>query len=198
MPQNNLQHLFLEELKDVYHAENQILKALPKMVKAANDDQVRHAFEQHLTQTKRQVHRLDKVFEIFDIKPRGRPCKGMEGIIAEGKEMMSEGLEGEALDAALISSAQKVEHYEIATYGTLRTWAQEMGHSQAAHLLQQTLDEEGDTDHMLTAIAEGTVNLRAESNDDSRNGKRMSRGNGLSHKTGRRAHRATRRTTRSR
>ncbi len=162
MANNPLQDLFMDELKDVYNAENQILKALPKMVKAANSDDVRSAFQMHEEQTRGQVQRLDQIFDMRGMKPQGKKCMGMEGIIEEGNQMMHQGLQGPALDAALIASAQKVEHYEMATYGTLRTWAQELGDNQAAKLLQQTLDEEGDTDHKLTALAERRVNLQAE------------------------------------
>lgn len=163
MPENGLMELFTDELKDVYHAEHQILKALPKMVKAAQSAELRKAFELHLQQTQGQVERLEKIFEIHNLPLRGKKCMGMEGILAEGEEVMTkEGLQGPALDAAMIAGAQKVEHYEMATYGTLRTWAQELGDDQAARLLQQTLDEEGETDHKLTALAEKVINLKAE------------------------------------
>ncbi len=163
MADNGLEELFYDELRDVYNAENQILKALPKMAKTAQSDDLRQAFEQHEEQTRGHVDRLDKIFQMHNMKPRGKKCMGMEGIIEEGKEMMTkEGLEGPTLDAALISAAQRVEHYEMAAYGTLRTWAQELGDNQAAKLLQQTLDEEGDTDHKLTALAERSINLQAE------------------------------------
>ncbi len=162
MANNPLQELFMDELKDVYNAENQILKALPMMAKAAHSDDVRNAFQMHEEQTRGQVQRLDQIFDMRGMKPQGKKCMGMEGIIEEGNQMMHQGLQGPALDAALIASAQKVEHYEMATYGTLRTWAQELGDNQAAKLLQQTLDEEGDTDHKLTALAERRVNLQAE------------------------------------
>ncbi len=163
MAGNTLQDLFWDQIKDIYNAENQILKALPKMAKAATSDDLRQAFQQHEEQTRGQVQRLDKIFDMHNMKPRGTKCMGMEGVIEEGKEMMTQkGLAGSTLDAALIAAAQKVEHYEMATYGTLRTWAQEMGDQEAARLLQQTLDEEGDTDHKLTALAERRINLKAE------------------------------------
>ncbi len=163
MPENGLMELFMDELKDIYYAENQILKALPKMAKAAQSDDLRQAFQMHEEQTRGQVQRLEKIFEMHNMPARGKKCMGMEGILSEGDEMMTkEGLKGATLDAAMITSAQKVEHYEMATYGSLRTWARELGDDQAAKLLQQTLDEEGDTDHRLTAIAEKMVNLQAE------------------------------------
>ncbi len=163
MAENGLEQLFMDELKDVYNAENQILQALPKMAKAAQSDDLRQAFEMHLEQTRGQVQRLDKIFQMHNMKSAGKMCRGIQGIIEEGQEMMGEKmLQGPALDAALIAAAQKVEHYEMATYGTLRTWAKELGDDQAAKLLQQTLDEEGDTDHKLTALAERRINVKAE------------------------------------
>ncbi len=163
MPESGLMELFMDELRDIYYAENQILKALPKMAKVAQSDDLRQAFQNHEEQTRGHVQRLEKVFEMHNMPARGKKCMGIEGIISEGDEMMTkEGLHGPTLDAALITSAQKVEHYEMATYGSLRTWARELGDDQAAKLLQQTLDEEGDTDHKLTALAEKMINLQAE------------------------------------
>ncbi len=157
----SLEDLFLEDLKDLYNAENQILKALPRMAKKASAPELRRAFEQHLKQTEGQVQRLERVFASIDEKPKGKTCKGMQGLIEEGKEKMSEDIEDDVLDAALIASAQKVEHYEIAAYGTLRAYAEMLGNQQAAKLLQQTLDEEGETDKKLTELAEQLVNVEA-------------------------------------
>ncbi len=163
MADNGLMELFMDELKDIYYAENQILKALPKMAKAAQSDDLRQAFQMHEDQTRGHVQRLDQIFEMHNTPARGKKCLGIEGIISEGDEMMTkEGLHGAALDAAMITSAQKVEHYEMATYGALRTWAKQLGDDQSAKLLQQTLDEEGDTDHKLTALAEKMINPQAE------------------------------------
>lgn len=161
MAVQSLEDMFLEELKDVYNAENQILKALPRMAKKASAPELRRAFEQHLKQTEVQVQRLERVFATLDEKPKGKSCKGMQGIIEEGKEVMSEDIEDDVLDAALIAAAQKVEHYEMATYGTLRAWAETLGNQQAAKLLQQTLDEEEATDKKLTQLAEQLVNAEA-------------------------------------
>ncbi len=163
MAENGLQELFMDELRDIYYAENEILKALPKMAKVAQSDDLRQAFQMHEEQTRGHVQRLDQIFQMHNMPARAKRCMGMDGIISEGNEMMTkEGLQGPTLDAALITSAQKVEHYEMATYGALRTWAQELGDDQAAKLLQQTLDEEGDTDHKLTALAEKIVNPQAQ------------------------------------
>lgn len=157
----SLEDLFLEDLKDVYNAENQILKALPRMAKKASAPELRRAFEQHLKQTETQVQRLERVFASIGQKAKGKTCKGMQGLIEEGKEKMSEDIEEDVLDAALIAAAQKVEHYEIAAYGTLRAWAETLGNQQAVKLLQQTLDEEGETDKKLTQLAEQLVNVEA-------------------------------------
>lgn len=161
MAVQSLEDLFLEELKDIYNAEAQILKALPRMAKKASSPELRRAFEQHVKQTETQVKRLEKVFQTLGEKPKGKSCKGMQGLIEEGKEMMSEDISEDALDAALIGSAQKVEHYEIATYGTLRAWAEMLGNDTAARLLQATLEEEGATDKKLTQLAERLVNVEA-------------------------------------
>jgi ferritin-like metal-binding protein YciE len=173
----DLRDLWVDELKDLYHAEHQILKALPKMAKAAVDDELRTAFEEHLEQTRGHVERLEQVFEQIGEAPKGKRCKGMEGIIAEGKEMIDLDLPEPVGDAALIAAAQRVEHYEIAAYGTVRTYAELLGEGDAATLLEETLNEEKETDERLTAIAE-SVNPEAaepeESDDDdrSRNGNR--------------------------
>jgi ferritin-like metal-binding protein YciE len=158
---NPLEELLVDELKDLYSAENQILKALPKMAKAANAPELKKAFERHLEETRRQVERLEQIGEALDIRLTGKKCKGAEGLIEEGKELMSEDLDENALDAGLIGAAQKVEHYEIAAYGTARTHASMLGYTKAAKLLQQTLDEESATDKKLTALAESVVNAEA-------------------------------------
>jgi ferritin-like metal-binding protein YciE len=156
----SLQELFIDELKDLYSAENQIIKALPKMIKNANSDELRGAFEEHLEQTKGHVERLDQIFGELNASPKGKKCTGMEGLLEEGKELMAEDMEPEVLDAGLISAAQRVEHYEIAGYGTVRTYAELLGLDEAAKLLQETLDEEKETDRKLTSIAE-SVNVEA-------------------------------------
>lgn len=162
MEMDSLRDLYVDELKDVLNAEKQLLKALPKMAKAATHAELRAAFEDHLAVTEEQVRRLETIFDDLGKPARGKKCVGMEGLIAEGQEMMEEDMEPEVLDAALISAAQRVEHYEIAAYGTLRTYARQLGLDNHAELLQRTLDEEGETDKLLTQIAESTVNIDAE------------------------------------
>jgi len=154
---NPLNELLQEELRDLYSAETQIVKALPKMAKAASSPELRRAFERHLEETKRQVERLDQIGEELEVKMTGKKCKGMEGLLAEGRELMEEDLEDDALDAGLIGAAQKVEHYEIAAYGTARTHAEMLGYRRIAKLLQQTLNEEGATDKKLTQLAETRI-----------------------------------------
>ena len=158
---NPLDELLQDELKDLYNAEAQIIKALPKMAKAASSPELRRAFERHLEETRRQVERLDQIGEELEMKMTGKKCKGMEGVLAEGRELMEEDLEEDALDAGLIGAAQKVEHYEIAAYGTARTHAEMLGYRRIAKLLQQTLNEEGATDKRLTQLAESVVNYEA-------------------------------------
>jgi ferritin-like metal-binding protein YciE len=161
MEQNQLKELYIEELKDIYSAENQLIKALPKMAKAATSDELREGFEEHLEQTKGHVQRLEQIFSALGEKPTGKKCKGMEGLVAEGKEMIAEDeLEGEALDAGLISAAQRVEHYEIAAYGCVRTYANILGEKKAVSLLEETLEEEKETDQKLTELAE-QINVEA-------------------------------------
>ena len=155
-----LEELLEDELKDLYSAENQIIKALPKMAKACESPELKRAFERHLEETRRHVDRLDQIGEELEIKMTGKKCKGMEGLIAEGKEAMEE-LDEENIDAGLIGAAQKVEHYEIAAYGTARTHAELLGLRRVAKLLQQTLDEEGATDKKLTQLAESVANVEA-------------------------------------
>ncbi len=158
---NQLQELFLEELADVYNAESQILKALPKMAKAAQEPELKQAFTEHCSQTEQQVERLKKVFDLLGKPAKGKKCKGMEGIIEEGKEYIEELDAGPVLDAALIAGAQRVEHYEMAVYGTLRTWAETMQNKEAAELLQEILAEEESTDKKLTQLAEQHSNREA-------------------------------------
>jgi len=155
-----LHDLFEDQIKDLYSAENQILKALPKMAKNATNPQLRTAFERHLEETRGHVTRLEQIAAELDFTPKGKKCKGAEGLIEEGKEVMEE-FEDETLDAGLIGAAQRVEHYEIAGYGTARTHAELLGYKKAARLLQQTLDEEERTDKKLTQIAESVVNVEA-------------------------------------
>jgi ferritin-like metal-binding protein YciE len=163
MPAENIQELFVEELRDVYDAEKQLTKALPKMAKAAESAELRAAFEEHLDITRMQVNRLEEVFKSLGLAARGKTCDGMKGLLEEGKSHMEE-LEGSTLDAALIGGAQKVEHYEIATYGTLATWADLLGHQDAKDLLGQTLEEEKEADEKLTNIA-SMINPEAEQED---------------------------------
>ena len=162
MEMESLRDLYIDQLKDLYSAENQLIKALPKMAKAASDDQLRTAFENHLEETRGHAERLQQIFEKLGARPTGKKCKAMEGLVAEGKEMMDEDAEPEVMDAGLIAAAQRIEHYEIAGYGTVRTYAELLGDKEAARLLQQTLDEEGKTDKMLTQIAEDTINVQAQ------------------------------------
>ena len=162
MELEHLMDLYVDELKDVYNAEKQILKALPKMAKKAEHPELRQAFEDHQAVTEEQVRRLETIFDDLSLPKRGKKCKGMEGLLEEGQEMMEEDADPDVMDAAMIASAQRVEHYEIAAYGTLRTYARQLGLSEHAKLLQQTLDEEGATDKLLTKIAEGRVNRDAE------------------------------------
>jgi ferritin-like metal-binding protein YciE len=161
MSLDSLDKLFLEELKDVYNAEKQILRALPKMAKTAESPELQQAFTKHLKETEGQVQRLEKIFRELGQAPRGKKCKGMEGLLEEGKEMLEEDGEPAVIDAALIASAQRVEHYEIATYGCLRTYAQLLGYSQAEQLLQQTLEEEEAADQKLTELGESGINEAA-------------------------------------
>lgn len=160
---NTLRETFLEELADIYDAEKQLLKALPKMAKAAQNDQLRQGFEEHLEQTEEHVQRLERVFVSFGEKAKAKKCKAMVGLIEEGQELISE----KAGDAALISAAQKVEHYEIAAYGSLKSWAECLEENEAAELLEETLEEEKATDDKLTEVAESVVNAQ-ESGDESR------------------------------
>jgi len=165
MELNSLRDLYIDELKDLWSAEKQLVKALPKMAKAANDPELSKAFLTHLRQTEQQVKRLEQIFEELGESPRGKKCVGMEGLIEEGQELIKEKPEPEVLDAGLISKAQHVEHYEMAGYGTVRTYAQLLGADRQAQLLQQTLDEEGEADKLLTRLAENSINLEAATAD---------------------------------
>jgi ferritin-like metal-binding protein YciE len=158
----NLDDLFHDTLKDIYFAEKKILATLPKMTKAAQNEELKAAFEKHYTETEGQVDRLEQVFAIIAKKPQGKTCAAIVGITREGAEIMQEYKGSPALDAGLLAAAQAVEHYEISRYGTLRTWAEELGLKDAAALLQATLDEEEATDQALTKIAETAVNQQAE------------------------------------
>src|ERR1700675_5088123 len=157
---NRLKHLYIEELKDLYSAETQMAKALPKMANAASSEDLRAGFEEHLGQTKEHVERLEKIFKALEESPNGKKCKGMEGLIKEGSEMIEEEPAPEELDAGLISAAQRVEHYEIAGYGCVSTYAKLLGEDAAVSLLRQTLEEEKETDEKLTELAE-SINLEA-------------------------------------
>jgi len=166
MPLDSLHDLYVDELKDLYNAENQLLKALPKMAKAATAPELKAAFTTHLEETRGQVTRLETIFTGLGVSPKGKKCKAMEGLIEEGKEIIEEDGDPAVIDAALIGAAQKVEHYEIAGYGTARTFATLLGYADAAELLQETLDEEGNTDKLLTGLAETVINVEAEEADD--------------------------------
>jgi ferritin-like metal-binding protein YciE len=165
MKLDSLKKLYLEELRDLYSAETQLVKALPKMVKGASSAKLQQAFGNHLEQTKEHVERLNEIFDRLDEKPTGKTCKAMKGLIEEGSEMLEEEGDESVIDAGLIGAAQRVEHYEIASYGTVRTFANLLGEEDAAELLQQTLDEEGETDKELSELAEGIVNEEALTED---------------------------------
>lgn len=156
-----LEDLYIDSLKDLYSAEKQITKALPKMAKSAQAPDLQRAFQEHLKQTEKQVERLERIFSDMGGSPRGKKCMGMEGLVEEGNELMKEEAEPDVMDAGLIAAAQKVEHYEIASYGTARAWAEQLGYTEAARLLQQTLEEESLANEKLTRIAENHVNMEA-------------------------------------
>lgn len=158
---NSLDDLLVEQLQDLYDAEHRITNALPKMAKAAGNAQLKSAFEQHLTETKGQINRLDRVFKQLGKTPQRESCEAMKGIVSEGEEMVNAKGDSAVKDAALIAAAQRVEHYEMAGYGTARSLAQQIGRSDVANLLQETLDEEGAADKKLTQIAESLVNVQA-------------------------------------
>jgi len=165
MPSEGLKQLYVNELKDLHNAETQLVKALPKMAKAASSDQLRQGFEEHLEQTREHVQRLEQIFESLEENPKGKKCVGMEGIVKEGAEVMSEDYDGALMDAALISAAQRVEHYEMAAYGTVVEFANLLGQSEHADLLQQTLQEEKETDQKLTELAK---DVNPEANEEQR------------------------------
>jgi ferritin-like metal-binding protein YciE len=166
MPEG-LRELYIEELKDLYNAENQLVKALPKMAKAASSDELRQGFEEHLEQTKGHVQRLEKIFQALGESPKGKKCKGMEGLVEEGSEVMKEDFEGTLMDAALIGAAQRVEHYEIAGYGTVCAFAEELGETEQNSLLNETLEEEKETDDKLTQLAQ---QINAQANEGAEQG----------------------------
>lgn len=161
MKLDTLQKLYTDELRDLYNAENQLVKALPKMAKAASSEDLKDAFEKHLEQTKRHVERLEQVFEELGERPKGKTCRAMKGLIEEGSEILKEDGEDSVIDAGIIVAAQKVEHYEIAGYGSVRTFAHLLGQNKAAELLQTTLDEESETNQVLNRLAESIVNPEA-------------------------------------
>lgn len=158
----SLDDLLVHELQDIYNAEGQILKALPRMIKAATHPDLKQAFEEHRQQTEGQVRRLEQAFKLLGVPAKGRKCEGMAGLIEEGKKVMEEDAEPRVRDAALIAAAQKVEHYEIASYGCICTYAEMLGYDQVHDLLGQNLDEEETTDQRLTALAENVINQEAE------------------------------------
>ena len=172
MSMDSLKDLYIDELKDLYNAENQLVKALPKMAKKASAPELKRAFLDHLTVTKKHVERLETIFKALGEKPTGKTCKAMKGLVEEGKEVIEEDGDPSVLDAALIGAAQRVEHYEIAGYGVVRTFANLLGNTKAADLLQRTLNEEGETDKKLTALAESVINVRAENAEEPRAKKR--------------------------
>lgn len=157
---DNLRELLVDELRDIYSAENQLVKALPKMAKKAASEELRAAFETHLGETQNQIERLTQIFDRLGKKPTGKTCAAMKGLLEEAKELMGEDMEDDVMDAALIAAAQKVEHYEIASYGTVRTWAKVLKDTETMRALQETLDEEGATDKKLTKLA-SVINLEA-------------------------------------
>lgn len=162
MSLESLQDLYVDKLKDLYSAENQIIKALPRMIKSATTPELQRALQEHLTVTEGHVRRLERIASELGSSPRGKKCAGMEGLLEEGKELLKEKADSDVLDAGIIAAAQSVEHYEIAGYGTVRAWAELMGEQNAAKLFQQTLDEEKQADESLTALAEQYINAMAE------------------------------------
>jgi ferritin-like metal-binding protein YciE len=163
---DSLATLLEEELKDIYDAEKQLTRALPKLAKKATSPELKAAMEEHLEETEEHIARLERAFEALELPARGKKCKGMQNLIKEGEEMIGEAEKGDTRDAVMIASAQKVEHYEIASYGTVRTWANLLGHTEVAELLEQTLEEEKETDQKLTGIAESYVNMAAADDEN--------------------------------
>lgn len=190
MKATTLRELYVQELKDLYDAENQITKALPKMMKQASSDELRSALEEHLEVTKEQARRIEQIFESMGERLKGQKCKGMQGVIEEGSELLKEAEDEDVRDAGIIASAQKVEHYEIASYGTVRTYAQLLGEDEAVELLQQTLDEEKEADQKLNGIAE-QINVEATSGEEEGEEERETvgsrRGSGSSRSSSRRS-----------
>lgn len=164
--ETSLRKLFIDELRDAYHAEKQLTKALPKLAKAATSPDLRDAFESHLEETQGQVERLEEVFELLDEPAKTKPCAGMAGIIEEGSDLIKEEAKGAALDAGLIASAQRAEHYEMAAYGSLVAWAKALNEEKVADLLQETLEEEKAADEKLSALAESGINDEAASSEE--------------------------------
>lgn len=191
-----LEKLLKDELQDLYDSEQQLVKALPKMIEAANSTELQQALKEHLSVTQNQVTRLEQVFGELGEKAQRKPCKGMAGIISEGQEMIDEDLEEATMDAAIISAAQKVEHYEIASYGTVRTLAQTLGNNEVAELLEETLEEEKEADRLLTEIAEASINVEAASEEDEgeEKGNGRTRGRATNNNTSRSKSRTTRRS----
>lgn len=175
MKLDSLRTLWIEEMRDLYNAENQLLKALPKMAKRATTAELKKAFENHLEQTQTHVERLDEIFVKLGKKPTGKICKAMKGLVEEGSEMIKEEGPDSVIDAGLIAAAQRVEHYEMAGYGVARTFASVLGEDEAEDVLQETLDEEGETDEKLTEIAEGIVNEEAEEAEPAGTGRARAR-----------------------
>ena len=199
-----LHEMMLDELRDLYHAEKQMTKSLPKLAKAATHEELREAFTMHLEETQEQLSRLEEVFEALGEKPKAKPCPGMAGIIQEGQETMQEDAEGAVMDAALIAAAQRAEHYEIGAYGTCIEWARLMGHTEVVSLLEQTLEEEKATDKKLTQLAESEINPAAiaeggqEEGEEEEEQAQTSRGRGRSRKaSGSRSQSGSRRQTSS-
>lgn len=172
MPNEGLKELYIDELKDLYSAENQLVKALPKMAKAAASEELREGFEEHLEQTKEHVARLEKIFQALDESPKGKKCMGMEGLVKEGSEVIAEDFEEAVKDAALIGAAQRVEHYEIAAYGTASEFARILGESEHVSLLEQTLEEEKETDQKLTELGK-EINPQANQQLDAKQSEKM-------------------------
>jgi ferritin-like metal-binding protein YciE len=176
MSADNLREALVEEIRDLYNAEKQLIKALPKLAKGAENEELRDAFESHLEETEGQVTRLERVFELLDEKPRGKHCAGIAGIIEEGSEHLQEDLEGSVMDAVLIASGQRAEHYEIAAYGTAIAWAEALGLTEVVTVLNETLEEEKAADEKLSALAESGINQAAtqgESEDEDEEEKKM-------------------------
>jgi ferritin-like metal-binding protein YciE len=173
MAQNTLKQLYVDELRDIYDAEKQLVKALPEMAEAATSEELRSGFEKHLEQTKEHARRLEQIFSELGEKPTGKKCKAMQGLVAEGSEMIEDDFEGEVKDAELISAAQRVEHYEIAAYGTVRNFASVLGEQNAVSLLEKTLNEEKETDEKLTELSDG-INAEAASYESEEKGEERS------------------------